>query len=172
MQTISEILSAEHRHIIKMLDLMEKEARELSSGGAFKKSFWTKAADFLRHYADKFHHAKEEDLLFAELNRNMHKMHCCPMEQMVFEHNEGREHVGAMLRALESDDGAGVAEHAKGFSALLRDHIFKEDNILYPMAEDILDEAAKEEMLKKFSQFDRAVEDKYLSVIAELSNTL
>lgn len=170
--TISEILSAEHRHIVKMLDLMEKEAREFSSGGELKKNFWARAADFLRHYADKFHHAKEEDLLFVELNRNMHKMHCCPMEQMVFEHNEGREHVGAMLEALESNNGAAVAEHAKKFAALLRDHIFKEDNILYPMAEDILDAAAKDEMLKKFSQFDRAIEDKYLSVIAEMSNAL
>lgn len=167
--TISEILSEEHRHIIKMLELMEAEAAELASGGELKKSFWARVADFLRHYADKFHHAKEEDLLFAELNRNMDKMPCCPMEQMVFEHNEGRAHVGAMLAALESNDSAVVAEHAKGFSALLREHIFKEDNILYPMAEEIFSAAAKEEMILKFSQFDKAIEDKYLFVIAELS---
>lgn len=159
---------AEHRHIIKMLELMEKEACKLAAAGELNKNFWKKAADFLRHYADKFHHAKEEDILFVELGRN-DKLHCSPMEQMIFEHNEGRGHVAAILEALESDDGAKVAKHAQGFTALLREHIFKEDNILYPMAEDVLDAAIKDNMLNKFLQFDKATEDKYLSTIAELS---
>ena len=69
MQTALQLLSAEHQNILKVIDAALKECRELESGKETNVGFFRKFVDFFRNYADKFHHAKEEDILFVELNR-------------------------------------------------------------------------------------------------------
>ncbi|MEK6816956.1 MAG: hemerythrin domain-containing protein, partial [Nanoarchaeota archaeon] len=64
----TEILSEEHRHILKVIDAIEEECKALEAGKSLDKKFFLDAIDFIRNYADKFHHAKEEDILFEELN--------------------------------------------------------------------------------------------------------
>jgi hemerythrin-like domain-containing protein len=59
----------------------------------------------------------------------------------------------AAQKALDGEPGQGaiIAEHAKGYAALLRGHIDKEDNILYPLAERVLPEAVRERMLAAYA---------------------
>jgi len=96
--------------------------------------------DFLRTYADRLHHGKEEALLFPALERRGMPAEHGPTAAMRHEHEQGRALVGRMAVALEAEpvDRDAVREAGLAFVALLRDHIAKEDHVLFPMAERTL----------------------------------
>ena len=120
MRETTKILSAEHQNILKMLDLLLKECVALESGQPLKKSFFERAVDFIKHYADKFHHAKEEDILFMELNRPEAQMHCNPTGQMLYEHDLGRGFVKGLEEGLAAEDAAKIMENARNYAQLDR----------------------------------------------------
>lgn len=90
------------------------------------------------------------------------------------EHDQGRAHVRAMeeaaQKALDGELGqaAVIAEHAKSYAALLRGHIEKEDDILYPLAERVLPEAVRTGMLVAYDDAGArtpGLEEKYLKLV-------
>ena len=81
-------------------------------------------------------------------------MHCNPTEQMLFEHDEGRKSVKMMESGLNEKNKNKLIDGAKKYIQLIREHIFKEDNILYPMTDDVLSNSTKEKMLKKFKEIE------------------
>tara|TARA_B100000315_G_C14445903_1_gene526805 strand:- start:410 stop:946 length:537 start_codon:yes stop_codon:yes gene_type:complete len=169
----TKILSDEHQNILKIIDALTKECSSLESGKELDKNFFEKAIDFIRNYADRFHHAKEEDILFKELNKDDVQMHCNPIPQMLHEHDLGRNLVKGMEQALKENNKAKVIENARGYTQLLQEHIDKEDNILYPMADEALNQQTQKEILEKFKQAEserKADEERCLSIVKEFSN--
>ena len=67
MNTPTKILAEEHQNILKIIDALLKECDALKLGEEIDQDFFKKAIEFIRGYADRFHHAKEEDILFVEL---------------------------------------------------------------------------------------------------------
>lgn len=96
--------------------------------------------DFLRTYADRLHHGKEEALLFPALERRGLPADQGPTAAMRHEHDEGRALVRGMGEALAADpvDRDAFDAAARGFVALLRNHIAKEDHVLFPLAGRVL----------------------------------
>ena len=169
----TKILSEEHQNILKVVAVLTKECNALESGKELNKDFFEKVIDFIRNYADKFHHAKEEDILFKELNKDDVQMHCNPIPQMLHEHDLGRNLVKGMEQALKENNKAKVIENARGYTQLLQEHIDKEDNILYPMADEALNQQTQKEILEKFKQAEserKADEERCLSIVKEFSN--
>lgn len=82
----TQILSEEHQNILKVIAAIEKECEKLDSGQKIDEDFFTRSIDFIRNYADKFHHAKEEDILFKEFCKDTSKVHCNPVDQMLHEY--------------------------------------------------------------------------------------
>lgn len=152
MKKPTTILSDEHKNILKVIDSVLKKCDELEAGDEIDKEFFIRAVDFIKNYADKFHHAKEEDILFAELNKDGVLEHCNPIGQMLHEHGLGRDFVSNLSEAVEKGDKAGAVKNAMGYCELLQEHIFKEDNILYPMADESLSENAQKLIAEKFAQ--------------------
>ncbi|MEK9183875.1 MAG: hemerythrin domain-containing protein [Patescibacteria group bacterium] len=152
MEKPTKILSDEHKNILKVIEALAKECDRLGAGVEIDKDFFKKAIDFIKNYADKFHHAKEEDILFKELDKRKEKMNCSPMDQMRHEHDLGRGFVKGLETALNGGNKEKVIENARGYAELLEDHIYKEDNILYPMADGVLDEATQKEITEKFAK--------------------
>lgn len=74
---------------------------------------------------------------------------------MLFEHDQGREFVRGLEAAVRAGDKTKVVENALGYAGLLRDHIYKEDNILYPMAEEALGGAKSAEMAERCGEVDK-----------------
>jgi hemerythrin-like domain-containing protein len=99
---------------------------------------------------------------------------------MLMEHDKGREYVRNMEQAVQAKALNDLAANASQYARLLKEHIFKEDNILYPMAERGLSDEAKSAILKKYAQTDQrlnslAIWDKYGALHTELElrlNTL
>jgi hemerythrin-like domain-containing protein len=137
--------------------------------------------DFIRNYADRFHHAKEEDVLFKALVKNGMPAKQSPIEAMQIEHEQGRAHVRALemaaRQALAGNTGqaALIAAHAKGYAQLLRGHIDKEDQILYPLAERILPQEVRAGMLAAYRQAAATapgLEAKYQEMVARYERQL
>ena len=147
-----KILLDEHKNILKFIEALSKECDRIGAGAEIDKNFFAQAVDFIKNYADKFHHAKEEDILFVELDKRQEQMHCSPMDQMRHEHDLGRGFVKGLETALNGGNKEKVIENARGYAELLEDHIYKEDNILYPMADGVLDEATQKEITEKFAK--------------------
>ncbi|MDO8516538.1 MAG: hemerythrin domain-containing protein [Nanoarchaeota archaeon] len=154
MEEITKILVDEHKNILKLVGVLERECNAIETGKEIDQTFFINAIDFIKNYADKFHHAKEEDILFYEFNKSAEEgcTHCNPIQQMLVEHDEGRASVKLMTEGLESNDKKKLVYGARGYSQLIHEHIFKEDNILYPMSEDALSKKTKSEMLEKYEK--------------------
>ena len=154
------ILKEEHRVIERVLDSLEAAANSLRSGAPVSPAVFLQAADFIRGFADGCHHQKEEGVLFPALEASGIPAQGGPIGVMLFEHEEGRKLTGAMraaaekLQAGESRAAAEVVENALQYVALLRQHIAKEDNVLFPMADRAIQGRAQTELTEAFERVE------------------
>jgi hemerythrin-like domain-containing protein len=175
MENVTAVMVDEHRLILRMATALEKKAHRLREGGAAEWDFFLEAVDFIRNYADRFHHAKEEEILFRELVRNGMPAENSPVAAMLMAHDQGRALVRGMEDAArkgkEGDPSAAaaVAENALAYVAFIREHIDKEDNILYPLAERVLPSAWKPRMVEEYGRAEAAAsagfQDRYRSLV-------
>jgi len=158
-----QALMDEHRVIEQVLGALETFADRLETGETLDRTAVAKFADFFQNFADRCHHGKEEDRLFAQMERNGFPKEYGPLAVMLAEHVEGRSHVGALAAAgegsgaLSATEREAVLAHARAYIPLLRNHILKEDNILYPMALQAIRNEEMDELAKAFEAFERSV---------------
>jgi len=139
-----------------VLHVLAALARTSRAGGDVDLADARDTLDFIASYADRIHHGKEEAELFPAMERHGIPHDVGPTAVMRAEHDEGRAHVRALRAAVSAEpfDRATFARRGSAFVALLRDHIAKEDQVLFPMAEQILDGPAREELLAVFRRVD------------------
>ena len=160
---ITQALVTEHRLILRMIALLEKNAARTAAGDYTNWQFYLDGVDFIRSYADRFHHAKEEDVLFSALVRNGMPRENSPVAAMLMEHDQGRAFVLGMETAVKKTlDGlpeqeSALAENALAYAALLRDHIAKEDDILYPLAERVIPAAMRGEIVAEYQRAEERI---------------
>ncbi|MBR9681990.1 MAG: hypothetical protein GOV00_04300 [Candidatus Altiarchaeota archaeon] len=149
----SKMLSKEHENILKVVDALETELKQVEDG-TINKAFFKEVIDFVKNYADKFHHAKEEDILFKEFDKCVKEgsVNCNPIRQMIFEHITGREEIKIMEVGVRTKNKEDILAGARGYIQLIREHITKEDTVLYPMADEAMSDEVKASMLEKFKQ--------------------
>ena len=153
-------LRTEHRAIERMLAILETAAQRLEHGERVRPEVFRQSVDFVRNFADRCHHAKEEENLFPRLEARGVPRQGGPIGVMLFEHDEGRAFVGAIAGAIDVYDRDGqaaaqaIAENARGYVDLLRAHIAKEDNVLFPMADRVLSAADQAELEQRFEQIE------------------
>ena len=178
---VTRVLIEEHQLILRMITLVEQNTALMEQGRSRDWQFFLDAVDFIRNYADRFHHAKEEDVLFVALVANGMPEKQSPIEAMHIEHEQGRAHVRAMEaaahKALAGEGGQipVIAAHAKGYAQLLRGHIDKEDQILYPLAERVLPEEVRPAMLAAYGAAAAktpGLEEKYRRRVEEYERRL
>jgi hemerythrin-like domain-containing protein len=171
---VTKVLTDEHRLILRMIALVEKNTVLMEQGKFRNWRFFLNAVDFIRNYADRFHHAKEEDVLFTELIKNGMPAKQSPIEAMHLEHEQGREFVRALQAAAEKAQTGEtgqlpvIAENARGYAELLRAHIAKENDILYPLAERVLPETVRSGMLQAYEHAEAktpGLEEKYRQMV-------
>lgn len=155
----TEILMAEHRIIEKVLARVAK-ACDKADAGSFDAEEFAVSLSFFREFADKRHHGKEEDKLFPAMNRHGMPMDSGPLACMLSEHDLGRsllKTVSDELPGSRRGDAAAqkkVVGSCREYVAFLTDHIYKEDNILFKMAEQVLPAPVQAELEREFVAFD------------------
>jgi len=176
----TQILSDEHRVIERVLN-----ALETLTGRPVLESLgdWKKALEFVRNFADACHHFKEEQVLFPAMEEHGIPNQGGPIGMMLIEHEEGRGYVKAMAVAIAAVEGkdktasASLVENARAYIRLLREHIQKEDEILYPMAEGAIPAAEQSAMLAWFAEHEAkdmgaGTHERYLKIAEELTSAL
>ena len=157
-----QVLIDEHQLILAVLDSLEEAADRLDSGDKIDPEFFLDAAEFVAGFADKCHHSKEEDILFVAMTAMNMPQDSGPVAVMLSEHDEGRRYTAGFQSAAEQmKDGdpsaaADVIRNVFDYVNLLREHINKENNVLYPMAEQIIPADA---MVRMSEDFQRVIDD-------------
>jgi hemerythrin-like domain-containing protein len=157
----TEQLKEEHQLIKLMLRIAEKVCEKLESGEEVDPEHLERIVEFIRVFADKCHHGKEEDLLFAAMEEVGIPRKGGPIGVMLTEHDMGRGYVKGMSEAIakykagDRKASSAIVENARNYIALLTQHIDKEDNVLYPMADMHLSEERQKELLEEFEVVER-----------------
>jgi len=152
-----ERLKAEHELIERGLNLLEKAVARIEAGQPLSHGFSQWAPRFFQQFADQCHHAKEEDVFFPVLEQRGIPEQGGPIGVMLYEHEMGRDWMDRMRKASEAQsfDAHSFAEAAKEYISLLRQHIFKENNVLFRMAERVMTQADDAEVTSRFSQVEQ-----------------
>ena len=133
-----EELTADHQKILAELDKLEQNPE------GHAKEF----LKFTESFAEPHHH-KEEEVLFPALEKKGKPRDGGPIGMMLSEHETKRGLVKELRKATEEGNDGKIKENALAIVSLLRDHISKEDNILYPCAKDFLNEEELGELAHK-----------------------
>ena len=172
----TDILSDEHRVIERVLAVLQKLTTRPVENSL---DSWRKALDFFSHFADQCHHFKEEQVLFPAMEEHGIPREGGPIGMMLMEHEEGRGHVRSMLAALTLAEARNEAakdallENARAYLRLLREHIQKEDEILFRIADDVIPPDEQKQLLRSFEEHEAkeigtGVHEKYLKLVEEL----
>ncbi len=143
-------LVEEHILIKKLLALIPEIITKLDLTTRKGKEIVAASIDFIRSYADCFHHGKEEAILFKYFDENSEII-----QAMESDHEAGRRHVRAIREALEKGDGKAICTHLQGYRELLLDHIKKEDETLFPWMDRTLSAADKDTLVHQFADAEK-----------------
>jgi hemerythrin-like domain-containing protein len=176
----TEILMDEHQVILRVLDALEKAAAVIPTNKVTP-AFFLDAADFIKNFADGCHHAKEEGVLFKYMEAHGVTVQGGPIGVMLSDHEAGRQFTRQMKAAAEkwqagdASAAAVVKTNAEGYISLLRAHIMKENNVLFPMADRVIPLDVQPEVEEKFEFVEHeetgdGVHEKYLALAEKMEH--
>ena len=177
-ESATALLSDEHRVIERVLAVLEELTRRPVAESLDN---WQKALDFFRGFADGCHHSKEEKILFPALEEHGIPVVGGPLGMMLMEHEEGRGYVKSMFAGLADADrnraAQALIDNAQSYVRLLRSHIDKEDEILFPMAGAVVSDDEQRQLLKLFEEQEyqesgAGTHEKYLKLVEELESSM
>jgi hemerythrin-like domain-containing protein len=178
-----DVLMEEHRVIERVLAALRAAAEHLQQGRTVDPIFFVDAVDFIRGFADGCHHQKEEGVLFPALTDAGMPTAEGPIAVMLADHAQARVYAGALLEAAEGmragDATATVAatRNALDYVALLEEHISKEDNMLFPMANEVIAASEQERVDAEVARVQRkeledGVHERYVVLVEKLERQL
>lgn len=139
----------EHTLIKRFLSLIPELCDKIDKDLEANRDVIQQGVVFIKQFADKFHHAKEEDILFAYTKGNTDIINV-----MLEDHKKGRYYVKSILLGLETGDASFITYSLKHYRELLTEHIKKEDEILYPWIEKGMSPTQIDELRVKFDIVD------------------
>jgi len=152
-------LKDEHEGIRAMLNILEKVSEKLERTGAVEKEHFDGILEFLETFVDRCHHAKEEDVLFPAMVALSDEARA-PNAAMRAEHATGRGYVRSMSRAyaahVEGDvpSSRDITENARAYVSLLRDHIVKENDVLFEVVDKTFSHEKQDELFEGFERIE------------------
>lgn len=177
----TDLLMTEHRVIEQVLACLGRMADRAASDGTLDVDAARKAVDFFRNFGDRCHHGKEEKHLFPLMETRGFAHDEGPIGRMLYEHAVGRRYLDAIAANVEAaakGDAAAAGrfvDNAGAYAYWLREHILKEDNVLFPMADRALAPEDQRQLLQAFEHTEAhetsaGAHEKYLRLAAELAD--
>jgi hemerythrin-like domain-containing protein len=165
MNTATKNLEDDHVHILRLIEVMKKVIGTESPDISQLESI----VDIIRNFADGLHHAKEENQFFPFLATRGFSVSQGPVAVMLNEHSRGRDFVKGISENITLYKGGNASalgriySNMAGYAELLENHINKENNILFRMADRALSEADNRELLAQFGEAEEALSSDYSS---------
>lgn len=175
-----EIMMEEHQYILRMLQVVRKACFKVLNGSEINYDDFEQMIDFVRNYADKHHHGKEEKFLFKEMQTHLGTAGEKLIKHgMLVEHDLGRLHMSelsaALLRVKEGDEESklDVIANAISYTHLLIRHINKEDSVVYQfgknhLSKELLDEIDRKSELFEEEENQKGTQKHYIQLLEEL----
>jgi len=160
MKSATQVLREEHDVILEMLDALDAIAHRVETGNEVSLQVLTDLHEFFVLFADRLHHEKEEDLLFPFLERKGVPRAGGPLGRMLKEHEEGRAFVKTMATnaqgCADREESARKSwlTAARGYANLLRNHIWKENEVLFQIAERLISPDEQTMLAKEFAKVE------------------
>ena len=175
----TDVLMQEHDVILRVIAALENAADRLDRGDAVRPGLFADSAQFIRGFADGCHHRKEEGVLFKAMEAHGMPGHAGPLGVMLTEHEQGRIYTRSMAdaaRRLDAGDQSARADNvrnARGYAELLRQHIAKENSVLFPLADKVIPVSEHARVYEEFEHVEHeetgaGVHEKYLALAEAL----
>lgn len=176
------IMVKEHENIRRMLKVIREICYRVMTKGDYEISDFPRVIDFVRNYADKHHHGKEEDILFETMSKEIEKLaKSGAITGMYIEHDWGRLYMANLEKGLEGFENGNdssrldIIANAIAYADLLDRHIEKENTALYKFAENMLSGESKisiDEECKKIEDLatEKGLQEKYIAMVEELES--
>lgn len=170
------ILMWEHRLIERVIGLFPEEASRITKTRRVDMAFIQTAVDFIKTYADRTHHGKEEDILFKKLaEKDLSPGLRVIMNDLVSEHVFARGVVKKLVEAneryIKGEDALGdISAQLQTLADFYPEHIRKEDKDFFHQSMAFLSREEQDRMLRDFEEFDRRmVHEKYKAIAERMS---
>ena len=157
-------LKNDHESILLMLQVMTAISKRIRTENKVDIDHIEKIIDFLKNFADKSHHGKEEELLFPAMEKAGIPNEGGPIGMMLQDHTEGRGYIAGLLNSVENYKTSGsdtslqdMIYNLENYAELLSQHIDKENHILFMIADSVLTEAQQDLL---YNEFEKVVEER------------
>lgn len=163
MDTATQNLENDHVFIVKLTDIILSMVEKQSTNT----DHFDLIINLIRNFADGTHHAKEEGFLFPLMGEKGFSPEFGPVAVMLHEHEQGRNYVKAAVEAIQKFKTGNQAalqsvyENLSGYAYLLQNHIDKENNILFKMADEAFSSAEQQNMLLQFTDVENNVDREF-----------
>jgi hemerythrin-like domain-containing protein len=157
----TNLLAQEHKLILRALDVLDALTGSMEAQGRFEERDADKILDFLRWFADAHHQAKEETILFPAIKASAASEER-PVRHMMFEHDQERQSIEDLERNARSDKRSDFAAAANQLSSVLRNHIYKEDTLLFPDADSLLTNQQDDAVFEQLQRYETALDHEIL----------
>jgi len=168
----------EHRLIEQAIDLIGKEVQRIQATGRTDLVLLDSLIDFMRTYADRCHHGKEEDILFRGLeDKPLTAEHRQMMDRLVDDHRRSRAktvRLKELVTAAQRGDRMAVEEVIELLQSLATvypEHIALEDQKFFPAAMKYLTAEEREDMLARYKEFDQKLIHEHYKAAVESMRT-
>ena len=158
------ILAAEHTAIQRAVGVLGRLCEQAAIGAADNHAHSAgQVLEFLSEFAERCHNAKEEELLFPALARRGIPSNRGPLAAQLAGRRQGRQLMDAMTRAQAAwaagNAGAGgrFSAAATAYHALLEQHVTAEQDVVFAVANQVLDDVAQDALTHAFGQFELQV---------------
>ncbi|MEN6622843.1 MAG: hemerythrin domain-containing protein [Smithella sp.] len=159
MKYASEDLINEHEEILSGLEILKKASEPVRTNKEAPLKDLIEIVQFLRLFVDKCHHGKEEELLFPAMEKAGIPKENGPIGQMLLEHEQGRQYMEAIDKTITEKGILQEAfiKNADEYIYLLRNHIEKENVILFPMGDKLIPQERQAKLLEEFEAYEQQV---------------
>jgi hemerythrin-like domain-containing protein len=159
MKYASEDLINEHEGILFGLKILKRMAERLVGNTNIEIQDYYEIVNFLKLFADKCHHGKEEGFLFSAMEKAGIQKENGPIGQMLYEHTIGRKYIAEMSGAMTENniERKVFIEYSEKYVELLRSHIEKENKVLFPMGDKKIPESEQKKLIESFETFKEEV---------------
>ncbi len=176
-----EILVREHDNILRIAEVMRMASLAVLEGREVNTEDFEDMVEFVRNYADKHHHGKEEDILFVYMKNELGKVGENLIQHgMLVEHDLGRLHIKQLYEAAQeykksqsSMAKLDIITNAVCYSDLIKRHIGKENEVVFTYGEKNLSEESRNKvdvMTKEMEENaeNEGIQKKYISLLEHL----
>lgn len=177
-----QIMMDEHQNILRMLRVVRKACLKVLLGEEICYDDFHQMIDFIRNYADKHHHGKEEKILFHEMVQHLGPLgNKLITHGMLVEHDSGRLFISELESALDRvkngsfESRLDVIANAISYTDLLKCHIEKEDSVVYTFAArqlsaEVMNKVEKDTILFEEDAVEKGIPSYYLNLLQQLED--